>query len=269
MRRGHLSCVPPSTKRHTEEDVECPICLDVYVMPIVLKSCGHAFCRLCIIRTTRCSASGHLCPICRHPILSLHRLSEQPADESLVASAAAVLSAADQRTGSDAHASRHAAREAAHLSEIQALRSSPPKSLPVFYMWPGTQPGARVALHLFETRYRVLMRRVWEGERLILYADSAPHPGGTAVVVRIDSVHFLPDGRANIVGHGVRSVRIREAWVEPATAGLYYAKIEEGPSHQSGRPNVWLDVRRVSSSFSQERAITSGAAGLASWCSIL
>jgi hypothetical protein len=206
--------------------------------------------------------SGHLCPLCRQHIACSHRLREQAPDETLMANVAAVLAV----TGG---AARHAAREAAHAAELETLKSAPPKSLPVFYMWPGTQPGARVALHLFETRYRVLMRRVWDGERLILYADAAPQAGGSAVVVRIDSVHFLPDGRANIVGHGVRSVQIREAWVEPATAGLYYALIDEYNPLIMRRPNMWLEMRGGSHALSQEQAGLEAAAAVGSWCSIL
>lgn len=260
MRRSSQLILRP--KGEAEEDVECPICLDAFVAPIVLKACGHSFCRLCLIRSTRLSTSGHLCPLCRHHIASSHRLREQAPDEALVDRVAAVLAV----TGG---AARHAAREAAHAAELESLKSAPPKSLPVFYMWPGTQPGAHVALHLFETRYRVLMRRVWDGERLILYADAAPQAGGSAVVVRIDSVHFLPDGRANIVGHGVRSVRIREAWIEPATAGLFYAMIDEYHQRSVRRPNVWLEMRAGSTALSQEQAGLEAAAALGSWCSIL
>jgi hypothetical protein len=89
------------------------------------------------------------------------------------------------------------------------------------------------------------------------------------VVVRIDSVHFLPDGRANIVGHGVRSVRIREAWVEPATAGLFYAMVDETHPLLVRRPNLWLEMRGGSNALAHEQAGLEAAAALGSWCSIL
>jgi hypothetical protein len=174
-------------KDEAEEDVECPICLEAYVAPLVLKACGHAFCRLCLIRSTRLSTSGHLCPLCRQHIASSHQLREQAPDEALVATVAAVVAVNDG-------AARHAAREAAHAAELETMKSAPPKSLPVFYMWPGTQPGARVALHLFETRYRVLMRRVWEGafkQRHVAAACARPRASSPCPPSRLQPVSAL------------------------------------------------------------------------------
>lgn len=83
----------------------------------------------------------------------------------------------------------------------------------------------RVALHLFEPRYRILIRRCWEGNHLFVYCGNIPHAGGKGVVVRIQEAIFLPDGRADIVGIGVEEITLGDVWVEENTGGLYHTKV--------------------------------------------
>jgi len=258
-------------KANPEQEVECAICLEPYVAPIVL-GCGHAFCRLCLVRSSCFSANGHLCALCRTLLTSSCRLREQPPDEALTARVADILATLDASAGGlNPYAARYAVRKAAHAQQLETLlQNASPTTLPVFYMWPGTRPGAHVALHLFEARYRALMRRVWEGERQLLYADSTPRAGGTAVLVRIDSVHFLADGRANIVGQGVRSVRISKTWIEPGTDGLYHARIEECAQPRLQGGSRWLIPGGHNEGLTQEQADNlRTAADLGAWCSIL
>ena len=46
------------------KDLECPICLEIFQLPIVLV-CGHTFCRHCIQQQKINSCT---CPTCRKPI---------------------------------------------------------------------------------------------------------------------------------------------------------------------------------------------------------
>ena len=43
------------------KELECPICIELFQLPIVL-SCGHTFCRKCI---NTHKENCHKCPICR------------------------------------------------------------------------------------------------------------------------------------------------------------------------------------------------------------
>lgn len=43
-------------------ELKCSICLQIFVFPVSLKSCGHTFCDLCIRETLK---TDRKCPICR------------------------------------------------------------------------------------------------------------------------------------------------------------------------------------------------------------
>ncbi|XP_060706625.1 uncharacterized protein LOC132832552 [Hemiscyllium ocellatum] len=47
-----------------EVDLSCPVCLEVYREPVLLR-CGHNFCKGCIERCTRESEGSLVCPLCR------------------------------------------------------------------------------------------------------------------------------------------------------------------------------------------------------------
>ncbi|XP_068107496.1 E3 ubiquitin-protein ligase TRIM39-like [Hyperolius riggenbachi] len=48
------------------EELECPVCLDIYTDPVSLR-CGHNFCRFCIDRVldSQEGSAGYSCPECR------------------------------------------------------------------------------------------------------------------------------------------------------------------------------------------------------------
>jgi hypothetical protein len=61
------------------KDFECPICLEIFNMPIVL-ACGHTFCRSCIEQQKQ---NSNKCPSCRkhiswgHPCYALKSIIEK------------------------------------------------------------------------------------------------------------------------------------------------------------------------------------------------
>jgi hypothetical protein len=192
---------------------ECPICLGFLADPLEL-GCQHALCRLCLLKSTRLSPDGRSCPLCRSPI-EIASIADHPSAAHITASVRAAVGDAT-----------YEARLHEHALEIQALRERADTELPIFAMYPGSRPGSRVALHLFEPRYKILIRRAWEGNRSFIYCGELPRPGGTGVLVRVDDAVFLPDGRANILGRGVQTVTLDAVWVEEGTGGLYHAKVK-------------------------------------------
>ena len=66
---GHLkSKMAEKTLKKVEEELNCSICLDIYVDPKLLQ-CFHAYCRKCLVKLVVRDQQGQLvltCPICRH-----------------------------------------------------------------------------------------------------------------------------------------------------------------------------------------------------------
>eukprot|EP00404_Azadinium_spinosum_P035385 CAMPEP_0180647338 /NCGR_PEP_ID=MMETSP1037_2-20121125/50255_1 /TAXON_ID=632150 /ORGANISM="Azadinium spinosum, Strain 3D9" /LENGTH=179 /DNA_ID=CAMNT_0022671827 /DNA_START=137 /DNA_END=674 /DNA_ORIENTATION=- len=117
------------------------------------------------------------------------------------------------------------ARQAMARERLEELRVEANTQLPVFFMHPGTRVGSPVLLHFFEPRYKILIRRAWEGNQLFVFCSSVPRRGGRGVVVRIRHAQFLPDGRANIKGDAIHSIVLGNTWVEEGTGGgLFYTQ---------------------------------------------
>lgn len=116
-------------------------------------------------------------------------------------------------------------RLAQHALDLAELNRVEQTTLPIFYMYPGCGVGEVVRLHLFEPRYKILIRRAWEGNRRFVYCAGRPHAGTPGVLVRVERAVFLSDGRANIEGRGIEAIELGETWVEDATGGLVFTKV--------------------------------------------
>ncbi|KAG8463043.1 hypothetical protein KFE25_001816 [Diacronema lutheri] len=191
----------------SEKACECPICLHSLCEPLSLE-CGHAFCRLCLLQSTRLAPDGRACPLCRRLV------GADPATHPVDAELATKVRTA---IGDAAYTER----VRAHSEKVDTFLAESNAVLPIFTMPPGASVGAHVNLHLFEPRYKILIRRAIAGNRLFVFTAQPPHAGIAGVVVRIDVARFLPDGRCNISGVGIEAVRLGETWVEEGTHGLH------------------------------------------------
>ena len=93
---------------------------------------------------------------------------------------------------------------------MKELQERARTTLPIFYMSPGCRVDQQIALHLFEPRYRILIRRAMEGNNLFVYAARTPRCGQRACLVKVTSAFFHRDGRANIVGIGVEEFALEK-----------------------------------------------------------
>eukprot|EP00401_Gymnodinium_catenatum_P005918 CAMPEP_0117467968 /NCGR_PEP_ID=MMETSP0784-20121206/5933_1 /TAXON_ID=39447 /ORGANISM="" /LENGTH=521 /DNA_ID=CAMNT_0005261961 /DNA_START=1 /DNA_END=1566 /DNA_ORIENTATION=+ len=221
----------------------CPICMEFLCEPLRLD-CGHSFCRLCLLQSTRLAPDGRHCPICRGQI-ALKDPSAHPADAALTAEILKIVPPEEI-----------AARSNADKEKLAALLERAEKSLPIFYMQGvASRVGQLVRLHFFEPRYKILIRRAWEGNRRFICAQRAPSDGQRGLVVEVDSAVFRPDGKADIEGRGVEVVTLRHVRVEDGTAGLYYADMDAAGTNAasgiaaapfSSQPSAGHGARRVS-----------------------
>ncbi len=83
-----------------------------------------------------------------------------------------------------------------------------PTTLPLFPLPIVLFPGATRPLHIFEPRYRAMLRDCLAGDRVfgLSYAErphsDTPRPGDVGCSARIETFRHLPDGRSNLVAVG-------------------------------------------------------------------
>ena len=187
----------------TKNEVECHVCYGLMLDPLTTV-CGHTFCRRCVARVLDHST---MCPVCRRGLpmsLVLHR---NPGNRTI------------SRILNGLCPELVAARAELVKQEEAALGGE--KNMPIFVCtlaWP-TMP---CFLHIFEPRYRLMIRRAVEtGDRkfgMIMYNRTGEQQGGLGNVhfmeygtlLHIDNVQMLPDGRSLIETRGISRFRVKE-----------------------------------------------------------
>lgn len=157
------------------QDVECTLCMRLLWEPVT-TCCGHTYCRPCIARA---ADHGNRCPMCR---VVLHLGPDPPVT--------VVLRALLQRSFPREY-------EARGIEEAQEPAGAEQGAqLPLFVMSP-MLPGERMALNIFEPRYRLMVRRCMEGSRRFGMAcvDRTHQLHEVACEAEITECNALPDGR--------------------------------------------------------------------------
>jgi Lon protease-like protein len=190
-------------KDATRAELECQVCYALFLDPFT-TSCGHTFCRKCIGRVRDHS---NLCPVCRRTLAmpSGGKATHSPSN-ILVCKLLTGLcpEALALRVAMDKEAEKHEDLELDTPIFVCTL-SFP--SIPTF-------------LHIFEPRYRLMIRRALEsGDRkfgMVLH-NSTRQPQGTlgsvayyeyGTMLEIINMQLLPDGRSVIETVGVSRFRV-------------------------------------------------------------
>lgn len=136
-----LSNVSASFVGELQSELECQVCVQLFYEPIT-SPCGHTFCQRCLARALDHSDK---CPLCRTDFPSFTYFQAQPPNATI----ARVILAAWPTFASD--------RKAA----LEAEEKSSTLDTPIFVCtlaW----PSLPTYIHIFEPRYRLMMRRVME-----------------------------------------------------------------------------------------------------------
>lgn len=159
-------------------DAECTLCMKLLYEPVTTP-CGHTFCRPCLLRSLDHTSK---CPMCR---AVLHVGRQLPVS--------VVLKNLLERAFSKEYAARMEEERGISSTMEQTCRR-----LPLFVMSP-ILPGERMALNIFEPRYRLMIRRVMEGGRRFGMAtvsyDDSQKLEDAACEVEILDCEPLADGR--------------------------------------------------------------------------
>lgn len=185
----------------TNKELECQICYSMMLDPLT-TTCGHTYCRKCLARVL--DHSPH-CPMCRRALTVPPSLGGQPSN--------AVLTDLLNSLCPELVAAR---AEAVAREE----RDSPGESnIPLFCCTLGF-PSMPTYLHIFEPRYRLMIRRALQGNRkfgMVMYNRAGISQGDMGntqfveygTVLQIINNETLPDGRSFIETRGVSRFRVR------------------------------------------------------------
>ncbi|KAL1861971.1 hypothetical protein Plec18170_000795 [Paecilomyces lecythidis] len=200
----------------TRNELDCQVCYSLILDPLTTP-CGHTFCRKCLARILDHS---NLCPICRRKISMPPSVNSEPVNW--------MLSRLLDTLFEDQVSAR---REAAARDDVGV---SDGRTVPLF-VCTLSFPTMPTFLHVFEPRYRLMIRRALEnGGRkfgMVAFNHSRLSQGelgrsqfmqyGTLLV--IDRYELLPDGRSLVSAVGVSRFKV----LEYALVDGYYVGVTE------------------------------------------
>ncbi|KAJ7558039.1 hypothetical protein O6H91_04G023100 [Diphasiastrum complanatum] len=180
------------------DDFDCTLCLKLLYNPVTTP-CGHSFCRACLMQAMD---HGNKCPMCRTVLF----VSPKTYPLSVT------LNNVIQRSFPEEYAERKAESDAITLAENEIL--------PLFVM-DFVLPHEKMGLNIFEPRYRLMVRRIMEGNHRMGMVGMDPQTGTIADVaceVEICECEPLPDGRFFLQVEGRRRCRITKTWEQDGYA---------------------------------------------------
>jgi len=193
----------PRDARGTESDIfECPLCHLLLFEPIT-TSCGHTFCRSCILRAMD---HDNKCPICR---TTVHISPEH--------GVAILLKQLIEKSFPMQYQNRK--------DEVNKDLKEQHFNLPLFMLGEVVLfPKMALPLHIFEPKYKLMMRRCMDGGRrfgVVPRANGGLGEIGTTAV--IENHYMFPDGRSLLATLGDLRFKVLESH---EVDGYRVAKVE-------------------------------------------
>ncbi|KAL4631284.1 LON peptidase N-terminal domain and RING finger protein 1-like [Arapaima gigas] len=177
----------------TVSDFECPLCIRLFYEPVTTP-CGHTFCKSCIER----SLDHNLhCPLCKQP---LHEYLKNRKYNTTVLF---------EEIMSHLFPQQLAERKQVHEAEMAEL-SDTTRDVPIF-VCTVAYPGIPCPLHIFEPRYRLMMRRCMEtGTKKFGMCTYEPGKGFAdyGCMLEILWLDMQPDGRSYVDTVGGNRFRV-------------------------------------------------------------
>jgi Lon protease-like protein len=191
-------------KESTRSELDCQVCYSLFLDPYT-TTCGHTFCRSCLQEVLNHS---NLCPVCRRAQAIPPGVNTKSAPSNVVLTnllAGLCPDALNLRI------------EAAKLEKNTAADLEVP-----LFVCTLSFPTVPTFLHIFEPRYRLMIRRAIEsGDRKfgMLLHNTSREPQGNlgrvhfyqyGTLLHIVNMHLMPDGRSLIETVGVSRFRVVE-----------------------------------------------------------
>ncbi|XP_061473425.1 LON peptidase N-terminal domain and RING finger protein 1-like isoform X2 [Rhineura floridana] len=174
-------------------DLECSLCIRMFFEPVTTP-CGHTFCKECL---ERCLDHRPNCPLCKQSLREYLRAGKYNTTVLL------------EELMMAAFPSQLADRKRVHQAEMAEL-SNLTKSIPIF-VCTMSFPGIVCPLHVFEPRYRLMMRRCQEtGTKMfgMCMYENGKSFADYGCMLEIQKIAFLPDGRSLVDTIGKRRFQV-------------------------------------------------------------
>ncbi|CAI9112044.1 OLC1v1012415C2 [Oldenlandia corymbosa var. corymbosa] len=174
------------------DDFDCTLCLKLLYEPVTTP-CGHSFCRSCLFQSMDRS---NRCPLCRTVLFISPR----------TCAISVTLKSIIQKNFPEEYAER--------MSEHENLTNPGVDLLPLFVM-DVILPCQKFQLNIFEPRYRLMVRRIMEGNRrmgMVIIDSMTGSIADYGCEVEITDCEPLPDGRFFLEVESRRRCRITRNW---------------------------------------------------------
>lgn len=230
------------------DDFDCTLCLKLLYEPLTTP-CGHSFCRSCLFQAMdRCNR----CPLCRTVLFISPR----------TCSISVTLNNIIQRNFPVEYAERKL--------ENDSLTNMGVNLIPLFVM-DVVLPCQKLQLNIFEARYRLMVRRIMEGNRRMGMVITDPTSGlvaDLACEVEITECEPLPDGRFFLEVESRRRFRILNHWEQdgyrvaeiewvqdvcPADGTREKAELQEMTNKAAAYARSWLKASQAAARGDQMR----------------
>lgn len=186
----------------TQKELDCLVCYQLMLDPTT-TTCGHTFCRRCLARVMDHSS---ICPFCRRGLHVPASLQDQSGN--------AILNSLLNGLCPELVTARAATLRAEEQAGDNILDT------PLFICTLAL-PAMPTFLHVFEPRYRLMMRRVIEGNKIfgmVMYNRTHAPQGDLGAVpfleygTLLEIVHYeiLRDGRSFIESRGIGRFKVRD-----------------------------------------------------------
>lgn len=189
------------------DDLDCCMCSSLICEPTVLP-CGHCMCRDCVARLLDHALQQQpCCPLCRFNLMPLLRQVNLRARQHQLSGLRFAHGGA-QLTVCDELARLLAAWfPEEYAKRVEEVRAPQSEWVPIF-VCSLSAPFLPTGLHVFEPRYRLMMRRAVETNQrfgMCLPSDGDDDAGfaSAGTMLFIDRFEQLPDGRSMIGTKGV------------------------------------------------------------------
>ncbi|KAL8207387.1 UNVERIFIED_CONTAM: LON peptidase N-terminal domain and RING finger protein 1 [Gekko kuhli] len=204
-----FNCGPIPKELIDTSDFECSLCMRLLFHPVTTP-CGHTFCKNCL---ERCLDYAPQCPLCKES------LKEYLASRKY--SITHLLQVLMKKYLPDELAERKRIHD-----EETAEHSSLTSNVPIF-VCTMAYPTVPCPLHVFEPRYRLMIRRSIEtGTKQFGMCISDPQKGFAdyGCMLYIRNVDYLPDGRSIVDTVGLKRFRVLQRRMKDGycTADIQY-----------------------------------------------